>query len=411
MKNIKISNSEHNAFVENHINGDLCQLTAWANVKSKYWYSRRVAVADNNGILCGVALMLFRKIPFTSRTICYIPRGFVCDYNKKDIVSFILEEAKKIAIKERAILLSIDPVIERNQIDDLKEYLLLLGFKHKGYTTGFVDNQPRFSMITSLPDTADKLFRSFSQRTRNSIKKGNRYDLEFEVITSNLETTIHHFNKLMKTTGERDNFLIRDNEYFVKLLNSLGKENAELIYVKMNLEKTKQVLANELNMIVAEKAELFIKPSDDVAFNRETKIRKLLVEISKLSNLKEIYLSGAILTFCGNKSYYLYGASSNDFRELLPNYFMQWNMMQRAINRKCTSYDFGGISGNINKNDPEYGLYDFKRRFNSRIVERIGQFDYILNPFYHSIYTITLKSIRLFRRFKKSLSKISRGVD
>ncbi len=175
MKNIKISNSEHNAFVENHINGDLCQLTAWANVKSKYWYSRRVAVEDNNGILCGVALMLFRKIPFTSRTICYIPRGFVCDYNKKDIVSFILEEAKKIAIKERAILLSIDPVIERNQIDDLKEYLLLLGFKHKGYTTGFVDNQPRFSMITSLPDTADKLFRSFSQRTRNSIKKRNTH--------------------------------------------------------------------------------------------------------------------------------------------------------------------------------------------------------------------------------------------
>ena len=215
----------------------------------------------------------------------------------------------------------------------------------------------------------------------------------------------------MKTTGERDNFLIRDNEYFVKLLNSLGKENAELIYVKMNLEKTKQVLENELNMIVAEKAELFIKPSDDVAFNRETKIRKLLVEISKLSNLKEIYLSGAILTFCGNKSYYLYGASSNDFRELLPNYFMQWNMMQRAINRKCTSYDFGGISGNINENDPEYGLYDFKRRFNSRIVERIGQFDYILNPFYHSIYTITLKSIRLFRRFKKKLKRNQSGGD
>ena len=154
-------------------------------------------------------------------------------------------------------------------------------------------------------------------------------------------------------------------------------------------------------MIVAEKAKLFNESSDDVAFNRETKIRKLLVEIGKLSNLKEIYLSGAILTFCGNKSYYLYGASSNDFRELLPNYFMQWNMMQRAINRKCTSYDFGGISGNINENDPEYGLYDFKRRFNSRTVERIGQFDYILNPFYYSIYTITLKSVRLFRHFKK----------
>ena len=42
------------------------------------------------------------------------------------------------------------------------------------------------------------------------------------------------------------------------------------------------------------------------------------------------YLSGAIFTLCGAKVYYLYGASSNQYRDLLPNYFMQWEMMRYA---------------------------------------------------------------------------------
>ena len=43
-----------------------------------------------------------------------------------------------------------------------------------------------------------------------------------------------------------------------------------------------------------------------------------------------LYLSGALLVFAGNKSYYLYGASSNDYRDFLPNHHMQFAMMQYA---------------------------------------------------------------------------------
>ena len=43
-----------------------------------------------------------------------------------------------------------------------------------------------------------------------------------------------------------------------------------------------------------------------------------------------IYLSGALLMFAGSKSYYLYGASSNDYRDFLPNHHMQYEMMKFA---------------------------------------------------------------------------------
>ena len=34
--------------------------------------------------------------------------------------------------------------------------------------------------------------------------------------------------------------------------------------------------------------------------------------------------------FAGKKSYYLYGASSNDYRDFLPNHHMQYEMMKYA---------------------------------------------------------------------------------
>lgn len=45
-----------------------------------------------------------------------------------------------------------------------------------------------------------------------------------------------------------------------------------------------------------------------------------------------IYLSGALLMFAGSKSYYLYGASSNDYRDFLPNHHMQYEMMKLRVN-------------------------------------------------------------------------------
>lgn len=53
--------------------------------------------------------------------------------------------------------------------------------------------------------------------------------------------------------------------------------------------------------------------------------------------------------FAGNKSYYLYGASSNDYRDFLPNHHMQFTMMQYAREHGATTYDFGGTDNDQTK--------------------------------------------------------------
>ena len=112
MEKMNITNQEHDAFVKSHPNGDLLQLTKWAETKKLTgWYSRRIAVGEN-GEIKGVGQLLFKKIPKLPFTLCYVSRGFVTDYDNKDALSKLLEEAKKVAKDEKAYAIKIDQMLK-----------------------------------------------------------------------------------------------------------------------------------------------------------------------------------------------------------------------------------------------------------------------------------------------------------
>ena len=77
-------------------------------------------------------------------------------------------------------------------------------------------------------------------------------------------------------------------------------------------------------------------------------------------------MSGIITTYFGNKSWYLYGASDNMYREFMPNYYIQWQSFTQAKQAGYELYDFFGISGKTDESDPLYGLYRFKKGFGGR---------------------------------------------
>lgn len=61
MEKMNITNQEHDAFVKSHPNGDLLQLSKWADTKKLTgWYSRRIAVGEN-GEIKGVGQLLFKN--------------------------------------------------------------------------------------------------------------------------------------------------------------------------------------------------------------------------------------------------------------------------------------------------------------------------------------------------------------
>jgi lipid II:glycine glycyltransferase (peptidoglycan interpeptide bridge formation enzyme) len=116
-------------------------------------------------------------------------------------------------------------------------------------------------------------------------------------------------------------------------------------------------------------------------------------------------IAGIILIMYGNKVWYLYGASSNKHRNLMPNYLLQWTMIQEAIARGADMYDFRGVSGVVDESHPQYGLYRFKKGFNAEFTEFIGEIYLPYKPLVYKSYKFAEKTFRTLRTLKKKLSK------
>ena len=72
-------------------------------------------------------------------------------------------------------------------------------------------------------------------------------------------------------------------------------------------------------------------------------------------------LSGAVTVQYGGRTCYVYGASDNAHRNVMPNYLIQWEMIRWAVETGCTLYDFQGVSGNLDENSPMYGFTDLRK--------------------------------------------------
>ena len=95
--------------------------------------------------------------------------------------------------------------------------------------------------------------------------------------------------------------------------------------------------------------------------------------------------------------WYLYGASSNEHRNLMPNYLLQWEGIKYAIKNKKEIYDFRGVTSIINKNHPQYGLYRFKKGFNAEYTEFIGEIYFDFKPLVYRLYKISEKIFKKLR--------------
>lgn len=110
IKKMNITHEQHDEFVKQHPNGDMLQLTKWAESKKLTgWYSRRIAVGDGEKIT-GVAQLLFKKVPKLPYTLCYISRGFVVDYKDETSVKVLLNYLKKSHVMRKVMPLKLTQI-------------------------------------------------------------------------------------------------------------------------------------------------------------------------------------------------------------------------------------------------------------------------------------------------------------
>ncbi len=115
------------------------------------------------------------------------------------------------------------------------------------------------------------------------------------------------------------------------------------------------------------------------------------------------YIAGIIIALTPKRATYVYGASSNLKRNLMPAYALQWRAMELAKEQGAVEYDLFGIPPTSDPNHPMFGLYQFKTGFGGRKVHYPGSWDHRTRLFMYFFYTWAekIRKIGIILRKKK----------
>lgn len=338
---------KYKAFLESHPRCNFQQSLEWGNVKTA-WIKEVILSEDEKGNIVGSLCVWIRKIPIFGN-IMYSSRGPVCDIHDEKVLKDLTEGINALAKKYKSFVYRGEPDILKTD-NEYRHIIQENGYKIKDDSKDFKDEiQPRFVFKLDIKDkTEDEIFEAFHQKTRYNIRLAIKKGVEIKEGTyDDLKT----FHDIMVETGKRDDFLIRSLEYFQTMYKEMAPKHMKLLLAYHDGEA----------------------------------------------------IAGIIPIMYGNTTWYLYGASSNRHRNLMPNYLLQWTMIKEAIANKCDIYDFRGVSGVVDENHPQYGLYRFKKGFGAEFTEFIGEVYIPYKPLTYKMYKFSEKAFRTLRKAKKKL--------
>ena len=326
-------------FTKNFPNAHYYQDYRWSNVKNNL--ECECVYVEEEGKIVAACTVYVRPIAM-GLSILYAQRGPICDLYQPDMVMRLIKEMKPLIKKYHAFMIKFDPNVQDD--DALLEMYKKLGFKIRGRGYSKLDLiLSRRSMVLNLEGkTIDELMPQFKKMTRYSLKRSLRNGLE--LIDDFSDESLDIFMDLLKITSVRDGIEHRPREFFENIRNNFSHDEVRLY---------------------------LIKHEDD-------------------------YLAGALGVNYGGRMMYYHSGSSNVKRNLLPNYRIQYELIDWACKEKCHVYDMGGII----KESEEDGLYLFKIGFciGNEMDAYIGEMDYPLNPLFYYGFNVSFKILQRVRR-------------
>lgn len=334
--------SVFNTYVASHPNGSVLQTTHWGELKAMTGWDYYPLAVTEQGRIQAAALILIRSLPGGVFSVFYSPRGPL--FSSRTALNKLVEAVKELARKRRAIIWKMDPAIlsgDKAWQQFASEHKLILAASD----SNFDGVQPKFVMDMEITAPLQAILANMKSKTRYNIRYAARKGVK--IVKARHRKELSTFYALLQETALRDGFAVRDISYFEKLWDCLVENNL---------------------------AQLF------------------------LAYHEEIPLAGAIVFRLGTRAWYVYGASSNEHRNLQASHLMQWEMIKWAKAFGCRVYDFRGVSGELDPDNPLYGLYRFKEGFGASLKEYVGEFDLILN---RPLYRLWQTALKIHQRRRK----------
>ncbi len=410
---IGLNETEYENFVFNHkTKSHFLQSYYWGEIsKEKNFMPHYVGVKIDN-VLVAAALIL-EKNPKGRATFFYIPRGYVIDFNNKELLKFFTDNIKKLAKKRHAFFIRIDPDVKLHNLDqdgkvvdgennvDLVNYLISLGFRHLGYNQNFEHNQPRYTFRLDLTPSLEEIVNNFHATTRKIINKGNFCNIEF--YKGDTEVDFDDFYKTMKETAIREDINLLPLSYYKHFYNVLHKHNMSDLYLaKVNVKNLIEVynakikaLNSEIEILTNSQNRNPEKTSNLINDLNNQK-NKLISEIEEIKKIEEdtLVLSSIITVKYNDKVWTVHGGNLSILRELNTNYLLYYQIIKDAKMDGYKKIDFFGTTGNPDSNNSVYGIHLFKKRFGGEYLEFIGEFDLVINKFLYLLYNKIMPMIR-----------------
>ena len=356
-----ITADEHLDVIE-RMSGSFLQTPAWGTVKSD-WTPEGLGWFDDDKLV-GAGLVLYRFVPRTGRNLAYLPEGPVIDWSTYDGAA-ITEPLLAHLRHRKSFSVKMGPPVEarrwhaktiKDAIADgaahrlsdvpadtasdaasaLIKELQRAGWKRRETAEGFGDFQPRYVFQVPLSGRSlDDVFAAFNQQWRRNVRKAQKAGVKVELGT---RSDLDEFHRIYVETAERDRFTPRPLTYFQRMFDAMLAEDAARIRL---------YLARHEGQLLAATTAVKV----------------------------------------GVHTWYSYGASTNEGRELRPSNAVQWTMIEDAHASGAEIYDMRGITDTLDPDDHLFGLIQFKVGTGGDAVEYVGEWDYPLNALLHRAFT------------------------
>lgn len=406
MEFVELTNEEYTEFANNHELKNFLQTIEMSAISDlKKWKSDYVGIKKDGKIIVASRITSWKNR--LNKGYFYAVRGPLLDYNNDEVLKFFTKSVKKYIKEKGGYIFRIDPIVIHKErdingdiikdgIDNTKviKKLKKLGYIHQGFNDYYdYSKQVRWVFCLDIENkTKEQIFKNMKQNHRNIINKTEKFGLEIKELTYE-ELPI--YKKITEDTSERRHFDDKSLEYYQTMYKQFVEKNkGKFLVAYLNVSKYLENLKKDLD--VEEKRYLkSYEQNKDSGKTKELKItvdslEKRIEEAKELQNEGNLIpLSAALFVMTGDEIVYLFSGSYQKYMKYYAQYAIQWYMIKYGIENKFKTYNFYGITGNFDKNDPEYGVYEFKKGFGGKVVEYIGDFElpissyYYLNKFIH----------------------------
>ena len=329
--------------------GHVLQSYQWGEFKRHQGWRPVRLVLERDGEVAGTGQFLaYDTGPFVPGSLWYCTKGPWLPWEDKEAVRAFFGGVREVAGRLGTHTVKVEPEVLEEQ-KDTKALLGEIGFQKARY-----DLNHKTTMILDLSPSEEELLARMKGKTRYNVRLAARKGVGVE--ETGFEEAWDTFYGLLEGTAERNGFAIR--------------RSREYLHGSMRA------------MYDAGQGRFFFATHEG-------------------EPLAAIF----VFTF-GEKCWYIHGASSNEKRNLMPTYLLQWEVMRWARERGIKYYDMVAVPRpeNLDEEDPLWGVYRFKVGFGGEVADFLGCLDLPIKPVQAAAwYRFEPVYYRLYQKLKQNV--------